>query len=107
MKKNYKGTSPLVSLLRVVCETDHRDLADARTIQNGEAALGFLSQSLNSEVWQRISTPFFDLLGANGYREVSEAYELLDGEVRELKQQISRIERAAKSAVAFNHRRKD
>jgi hypothetical protein len=97
-------TSPLVKLLRVIGGADQVDLSIARDVMCGEDRLKELSHSLQDQAWQNLANPFFDLLGAEGHREVTDAYDHLQGELRHFKRCIARIEKAAKGVVRFNER---
>jgi hypothetical protein len=107
MKRTYKGTSPLVNLLRTIGNADMFDLKCVKDVTQGEQSLKNLSTTMEDSSWQKLANPFFDLLGANGHIEVRDSYDKLQGELRYLKQQIARIEKAAKSTVMFNERRTD
>ena len=107
MKRTYKGTSPLVSLLRTIGNADQFDLNCVRDVTRGEQCLKQLSHTMEDSSWQKLANPFFDLLGANSPREVTTAYDNVMGELRYLKSCIAKIEKAAKMTVEFNRRRDD
>ncbi len=96
--------SPLVALLRVIGNSDTLDLSIVRDIMQGEGRLKELSHTLQDGAWQKVANPFFDLLGSEGHREVTDNYDNLMGELRHIKQCIARIEKAAKGVVRFNER---